>query len=74
MSFDSSRYRAPERVNLRDRRWPCRALERAPTWCSVELRDTHQALPDPMGHERKRALRELLARASNGVAMARAAK
>jgi len=60
MSFDPSRYRAPERVNLPDRRWPNRALDRAPTWCSVDLRDGNQALPDPMGHERKRALLQLL--------------
>lgn len=60
MSFDPSRYRAPERVNLPDRRWPSRALDRAPTWCSVDLRDGNQALPDPMGHERKRALLQLL--------------
>lgn len=60
MTFDPSRYRAPERVHLPDRRWPNRALDRAPTWCSVDLRDGNQALPDPMGHERKRALLELL--------------
>src|SRR5437868_15401721 len=60
MSFDPSRYRAPERVQLPDRRWPDRALTQAPTWCSVDLRDGNQALPDPMGHERKRALLELL--------------
>jgi len=60
MTFDPSRYRAPERVNLPDRRWPNRALEQAPTWCSVDLRDGNQALPDPMGHERKRALLQLL--------------
>src|SRR6187402_2088816 len=60
MSFDPSRYRAPERVNLPDRQWPNRALDRAPTWCSVDLRDGNQALPDPMGHDRKRALLALL--------------
>jgi 2-isopropylmalate synthase len=60
MPFDPSRYRAPERVNLPDRQWPNRALDRAPTWCSVDLRDGNQALPDPMGHERKRALLQLL--------------
>jgi len=60
MSFDFTRYRAPERVNLPDRRWPNRALDRAPTWCSVDLRDGNQALPDPMGHERKSALLKLL--------------
>ncbi len=60
MPLDPRRYQAPERVNLPDRRWPNRALDRAPTWCSVDLRDGNQALPDPMGHERKRALLQLL--------------
>jgi 2-isopropylmalate synthase len=62
MSFNPNRYVAPERVHLPDRRWPERALSVAPTWCSVDLRDGNQALPDPMGHERKRALLELLVR------------
>lgn len=62
MSFNPSRYTAPDRVHLPDRRWPDRALTRAPEWCSVDLRDGNQALPDPMGHERKRALLELLVR------------
>ncbi len=60
MSFDQKRYQAPERVHLPDRRWPERALTQAPSWCSVDLRDGNQALPDPMGHDRKRALLELL--------------
>ena len=62
MPFNPRRYQAPPRVNLPDRRWPDRALTLAPTWCSVDLRDGNQALPDPMGHERKRALLELLVR------------
>src|SRR3982751_1452649 len=60
MPFNPSRYRAPDRVHLPDRKWPNRALDRAPTWGSVDLRDGNQALPDPMGHERKRALLQLL--------------
>jgi len=62
MPFNPRRYSAPARVNLPDRRWPERALDRAPIWCSVDLRDGNQALPDPMGHDRKRALLELLVR------------
>ena len=62
MPFNPQRYQAPPRVHLPDRRWPERALTQAPTWCSVDLRDGNQALPDPMGHERKRALLELLLR------------
>jgi 2-isopropylmalate synthase len=60
MPFDPKRYQAPERVELSDRRWPDRALSRAPSWCSVDLRDGNQALPEPMGHERKRDLLALL--------------
>jgi 2-isopropylmalate synthase len=60
MSFNQRRYEAPARVHLPDRTWPDRALTQAPTWCSVDLRDGNQALPDPMGHERKRTLLELL--------------
>jgi len=62
MSFDHRRYVAPSRVDLPDRRWPHRALEKAPVWCSVDLRDGNQALPDPMGHERKQRLLALLLR------------
>jgi 2-isopropylmalate synthase len=60
MPFNHRRYEAPARVQLPDRKWPDRALTVAPTWCSVDLRDGNQALPDPMGHDRKRALLELL--------------
>jgi 2-isopropylmalate synthase len=62
MPFNPQRYQAPARLHLPDRRWAERALTQAPTWCSVDLRDGNQALPDPMGHERKRALLELLLR------------
>ena len=62
MPFNPQRYTAPDRVHLPDRQWPDRALTRAPDWCSVDLRDGNQALPDPMGHERKRSLLELLVR------------
>lgn len=60
MAFDPSRYKPHDRVHLPDRTWPDRALERAPIWCSVDLRDGNQALPDPMGHDRKSALLALL--------------
>lgn len=40
-------------VNLRDRRWPDRAIDRAPIWCSVDLRDGNQALVEPMNLEEK---------------------
>ncbi len=49
-------YRAFVPVDLPDRSWPNRRLERAPLWCSVDLRDGNQALIDPMDPERKLAM------------------
>ncbi len=49
-------------VTLRDRTWPERTITRAPLWCSVDLRDGNQALPEPMGPDRKRRLFETLVR------------
>jgi 2-isopropylmalate synthase len=56
------KYRAFEPVPLPDRRWPARSVERAPQWCSVDLRDGNQALVEPMGVERKRRMFLLLVR------------
>jgi 2-isopropylmalate synthase len=47
------KYRPFQPVDLPDRRWPSRAISRAPRWCSVDLRDGNQALVEPMGLERK---------------------
>lgn len=49
-------------VELPDRTWPSKRIERAPRWCAVDLRDGNQALIDPMSPERKRALFDLLVR------------
>ena len=47
-------------VDLPDRTWPSKRIEKAPIWCSVDLRDGNQALVDPMGHERKARMLALL--------------
>ncbi|MGC2200364.1 MAG: 2-isopropylmalate synthase [Stellaceae bacterium] len=47
-------------VDLPDRRWPIKIIDRAPLWCSVDLRDGNQALPEPMGPDRKRRMFDLL--------------
>jgi 2-isopropylmalate synthase len=47
-------------VDLADRTWPSRRIERAPQWCAVDLRDGNQALIDPMSPERKRRMFDLL--------------
>jgi 2-isopropylmalate synthase len=61
MSRQSFRkYRPFAPIALSDRTWPSRTIERAPLWCSVDLRDGNQALIEPMGFERKLAMFELL--------------
>jgi len=46
---------------LHDRTWPNRTIDRAPLWCSVDLRDGNQALIDPMDPVRKlRMFQELV--------------
>ncbi|MGH8055819.1 MAG: 2-isopropylmalate synthase, partial [Candidatus Entotheonellia bacterium] len=47
-------------IVLQDRTWPSRRIEKAPLWCSVDLRDGNQALIDPMTVERKRRMFDVL--------------
>ena len=47
------KYRPFTPVRLPDRQWPDRVIEKAPIWCSVDLRDGNQALVDPMNMEEK---------------------
>jgi len=49
-------------VDLQDRTWPTKRIDKAPRWCAVDLRDGNQALIDPMDAERKRAMFDLLVR------------
>jgi 2-isopropylmalate synthase len=56
----SHRYRPYEPMALPDRRWPGRTIDKAPVWCSVDLRDGNQALIDPMSPAEKRRMFELL--------------
>jgi 2-isopropylmalate synthase len=56
----AKKYQPYPAVGLRDRTWPERRIEKAPVWCSVDLRDGNQALIDPMGHERKARMFQLL--------------
>src|SRR5512144_414747 len=48
-SMPIHKYRPFPPIDLPDRRWPARTIERAPVWCSVDLRDGNQALERPMG-------------------------
>jgi 2-isopropylmalate synthase len=54
------KYRAYAPITLPDRQWPSRVIDKAPMWCSVDLRDGNQALIEPMGVERKNRMFQLL--------------
>jgi 2-isopropylmalate synthase len=47
-------------VELPDRTWPDKRIEKAPRWCAVDLRDGNQALIDPMSPARKLKMFKLL--------------
>ena len=56
------KYRPFTPVPLPDRTWPGKTITRAPSWCSVDLRDGNQALPVPMSVEEKLDYFDLLVR------------
>jgi 2-isopropylmalate synthase len=56
----AKKYKPFSSVKLRDRTWPDKKITKAPIWCSVDLRDGNQALIEPMGHEKKVKMFELL--------------
>jgi len=56
------KYRPIADNRLTDRLWPSRSIEKAPLWCSVDLRDGNQALIEPMDSERKLRIFDLLVR------------
>ena len=51
MPFEKYRPFVP--IVLTDRTWPNVVIDKAPRWCSVDLRDGNQALIDPMDPARK---------------------
>src|SRR5687767_57805 len=53
MPFEKYTPFRPLALRLPDREWPNRQIEKAPLWCSVDLRDGNQALIDPMDPARK---------------------
>ena len=54
------KYRPFPQIDLPDRAWPNRTIDRAPIWCSVDLRDGNQALINPMNLEQKLSMFSLL--------------
>jgi 2-isopropylmalate synthase len=56
----SVKYRPFPQINLPDRQWPSKIIDRAPRWLSTDLRDGNQSLIDPMGAEKKTRFFDLL--------------
>lgn len=61
-AFNHRKYRAFAPIALPTRTWPDKVIERAPAWCSVDLRDGNQALIEPMSVAQKLQLFNLLVR------------
>ncbi|MFR5600905.1 MAG: 2-isopropylmalate synthase [Lachnospiraceae bacterium] len=54
------RYQRVPVVDFPERQWPGKQIEKAPIWCSVDLRDGNQALIEPMVVEEKIEMFNLL--------------
>ena len=48
-----NRYKRNPVVDYKEREWPNKEIQKAPVWCSVDLRDGNQALIEPMVVEEK---------------------
>ena len=60
MAFDHRKYAAFKPIAKKDRRWPDQVIQKAPTWCAVDLRDGNQSLIKPMSVAQKQRLFDLL--------------
>ena len=58
--YHIERYKRNPVVDFPERTWPDKQIEKAPIWCSVDLRDGNQALVEPMVVEEKMEFFELL--------------
>ena len=59
-NFDHTKYQPFPAVKMANRRWPDKVISKAPTWCSVDLRDGNQALIEPMTARQKSRLYDQL--------------
>jgi 2-isopropylmalate synthase len=54
------KYKRVPVLHYPEREWPNKEIEKAPIWCSVDLRDGNQSLIEPMSVEEKMEMFELL--------------
>jgi len=59
-TFDHNKYQAFPTIALQQRQWPNNSINRAPKWCSVDLRDGNQALVNPLSVKQKLKLFTIL--------------
>lgn len=60
LQHPSAKYRPFGQINLPDRQWPSKLIEKAPRWLSTDLRDGNQSIIDPMDAVKKRRFFDLL--------------
>ena len=60
MSLPYQKYKRERAFCLETREWPSKTIDKAPIWCSVDLRDGNQALEEPMQVEEKLEFFKLL--------------
>lgn len=53
ITMNFKKYRQFPPLNMPNRKWPSKVIEKAPIWCSVDLRDGNQALEKPMNLDQK---------------------
>src|SRR5690606_10188767 len=58
--YNHRKYKPFQPIALKDRTWPDKVITKAPTWCSVDLRDGNQALIEPMSVAQKKLMFSLL--------------
>jgi len=58
--FNHRKYKRTPKFDYPNRTWQTKQINRAPKWCSVDLRDGNQALVEPMNVEQKLMLFKLL--------------
>jgi len=52
-NMNYTKYRRFPAVPIENRQWPAKQIEKAPIWCSVDMRDGNQALEIPMNLSQK---------------------
>ncbi|MCG8383108.1 MAG: 2-isopropylmalate synthase [Gammaproteobacteria bacterium] len=58
--YNYRKYPTEPAIEMKKRRWPDNTIQKAPVWCSVDLRDGNQALIEPMTTAQKEQMFNML--------------